>query len=263
MSTYVSARARMHALAKAQTCALMSVPIDTHAALKEARRLLASASTRAVRRVAFPSSARTAMTVVADSPFAEAQRLLMEAGEGSDTPELVASASEQARALMSQAIDATEKALARASRSVITSQAIAFAESPEQDFDAVSVCEGETVTVLDMRRGHEVIYVEIHEDGSVLREHQGTQGASCQQRDREFVDFLRIAGVELEVDDEDMHGGRRDGERLILEAARRDPCSLARGGVRKCEQSPLPITPPTLWDADKAAPNQTAAEVSR
>ena len=279
MSSYVSAEARLRAEAGALACAILGVPADALTVRSHLRAaaaatcsetsgpMTATAATAAARQLLAELPEQSSLLPLAGSSYPRARDLLAQAvAAGTNqavaagtTPEVDVSALlAQAQAAVATALAESDTAFARANRQVIADQVVAFGQNA--DFDSIEMCVGDQVTAIDLRRGAEAVYVQIDSDGQVLREHFGTQGVSCLDRDDQLVAALESAGVELSTTERVFHGGERDGEKVLRAAISRDAEHPARGGVLNIER---PLTGKrTVWIL-RSAPNPPAPTIDR
>ncbi|MBK6870968.1 MAG: hypothetical protein IPJ14_13830 [Kineosporiaceae bacterium] len=224
MSTFVSARSRIVARAAEQACALLAVSTDCVELVAQARRAVEMHTQTEALNAALQQSAGVLQAL---APEAWVGVLNSRASGTAGMAEM--------RRNAERAVATAQAAMAGASRRVVADAIRDFGASPAQGF-ATTICEGKTATVLDLRRGDEVMYVEVRDDGSVEREYAGLAGNSCQAVDADLVHTLAAAGIALETTYEDRHDGRNDGLRLLVAASHRDPMCPARGGALNADE---------------------------
>lgn len=245
MSSYISAQARLRAEAGALACAVLGVQADALTVRNNLRAAIASTCAAVSEGMTAEATAGEVRRLLAELPewspirslagpsYPQARDLLAQAAVTSE-PVDVAALLAQAQAAATAALAEADTAFARANRQVIADRIIAFGQAA--DFDSIEMCAGDQVTAIDLRRGAEVVYVQIDSDGQVLREHFGTQGASCLERDDQLVAALESSGVELSTTERVFHGGSQDGEKVLRAAISRDVEHPARGGVLNVER---------------------------
>lgn len=231
MSTYDSGRTRAMAAATNAICARLNIDeealVELPALASMLTPLLTASNPQLVHDglAVLPATARAALEQLAPAEMRAVDGALL-----GDRPRRAV------KGLLA-AVDKAAVQLAGARRDVTIDAVTSFAKDPAADFDKVRVARGSSVTAVELRKGESRLMVRVHDDGRVEREYSGLVENTCVDVDKAFVAHLVCAGILLESEERDVHGGRRDGARLVKPAEAEDPENPARGSVRRAQRA--------------------------
>jgi hypothetical protein len=138
-----------------------------------------------------------------------------------------------AQAALASALSTASTTIGSATRDITAG---AFAEAGAELGYAVSVCRGEAVTGIELRRGHELVLMRVSNGGGVESDHAGLVDATCGDRQRELEQAAARRGITITHCDQSDHASAQGGILIRNAAARRDP-SLARAVTYSTEQA--------------------------
>jgi hypothetical protein len=238
VSSQTSARTQLQGQCAALLRQELSIPISTSAVLTDCRTALAA---RAVSLAGVhaaldnvPTEVRATLNTLAPSETTLIDSCLARADAAAvtgniDTSTLLAA---DARRHLDAALARAATRIDVAVRGITTRAAI---ESAAELGYTAQVCEGAVATGLDLRRGHEILLLAVHDGGLVEADHAGLADATCDDRQRALEKALARRGVQLIGTRRVAHRSERGGT-LIAGAARRNDASLARAAAAEAAE---------------------------
>lgn len=95
---------------------------------------------------------------------------------------------------------------------------------------ALQRADGHHTSAIEARRGHETFLVVVGDKGQVTTDHAGMGDDTCTERQREYVEGMRLQGALMDEEFTAQHHDPRGGS-PIANAAREGEASLAAGAV--------------------------------
>ena len=234
MSTRVTGSVQMTAQCRELVNQRLNIPLDASIALESLTLGLGlgehlQLDITPLHQLVADQAVQATIGVLAPEPFAAARDILAADGTpGTETSELAAAA----QAELADAFQFSRDAMAHTARDIT---AEVFAAAGRDLSYTVSLCQGTTATGVEMRRGHEVMLLRVHDSGRIESDHAGLLDATCGDRQRELEHAAAQRGIVITGRQQDEHGSAKGGQ-LIRSAAAHRGMPLAQATVAETEQ---------------------------